>query len=233
MSALDLLERAIAIDPTYARAYSQKAWMLAWRTQQGWEDLDSGFSRARAAAEMAIRYDPEEPWAYIAWMFVSTFIGDPEKLRSSGRKAIELNPNFALAHSFLGVAYALTGQGDKAFEWIEKARRLSPRDIFRDEFELHTCMAFFQIGDYRKAAEYGAKASMPRPEHVYPHLMIATCYGHLGERGAAEVEVARVLRLVPEFSMATAEKVCVYLDAADKQRFLDGLRAAGIPDNPS
>jgi Flp pilus assembly protein TadD len=149
---------------------------------------------------------------------------------SSARRAIDLNPNFALAHSFVGAAYALTGRGHEAFEWIEKARRLSPRDMFRDEFDVHTSFAYFQIADYAKAAEFAAKASVPRPDHVYPHLMLAICYGHLGALDSARDEVARVRSLAPDSSLAIADKVCVFLDPADRARFLDGLRKAGLPD---
>jgi Flp pilus assembly protein TadD len=179
---------------------------------------------------MAIRYDPDEPWTYIAWMFISTQTRDVGRVFSSARRAIELNPNFALAHSFLGVAYALNGRGPEAFEWIERARRLSPRDMFRDEFELHTSFAYFQVADYAKAAEFAAKASVPRPEHVYPHLILAICYAYLGALDGARDEVAKIERLVPGASIATAEMGCVCLDAADKARFLDGLRKAGLPD---
>lgn len=227
--AIDLLDRAIAIDPTYARAYSHKAWTLAWRIHQGWDSVESALPVSIAAAEAAVRYDPDEPWAYIAWMFIATHTRDVDKLYSSARRAIDLNPNFALAHSFLGVAYAITGRGPEAFEWIERARRLSPRDMFRDEFELHTSFAFFQIADYAKAAEFAAKASMPRPEHVYPHLMMAICYAHLGMLDTARDEIAKVKNLVPDASLATADKACVFLDADDRARFLDGLRKAGLP----
>jgi adenylate cyclase len=226
--AIELLDRALAIDPTYARAYSQKAWTMAWRIHQGWEDIESALPTAIDAAEMAIRYDPDEPWAYIAWIFIATTTRDIEKLLWSARKAIELNPNFALAHSCLGAAHALTGRGDQAFKMIETARRLSPRDIFRDEFDVHTSMAYFQVADYKKAAEFAAKASMPRPEHVYPHLLLASSYGLLGAAAAARDEVSKIARLAPDFSLATAAKACVFVVSDDRGRFLDGLRKAGL-----
>jgi adenylate cyclase len=228
--AIELLDRAIAIDPTYARAYSQKAWTLAWRMHQGWEDVESALPLSTHAAEMAVHYDPDEPWAYIAWMFIATTTRDVDKTLSSGRKAIELNPNFAIAHSFLGAGLALSGHGEQAFEWIEKARRLSPRDIFRDEFDVHTSMAYFQIGNYEKAAEFAAKASLPRPEHVYPHLILAASYGHLGAFEAARHESSKITQLAPGFSLATAAKVCVFMVADDIARFVDGLRKAGVPE---
>jgi hypothetical protein len=35
---------------------------------------------------------------------------------------------------------------------------------------------------------------------------------------------------VPGFSLATAEKVCVFMVADDIARFVDGLRRAGVPE---
>lgn len=226
--AIDLLDRALAIDPKYARAYSQKAWILAWRIHQGLDDRETMLPVSIAAAEAAVRYDPDDQWAYIAWMFIANLHGEVDRMMSSGQRAIEINPNFALAQSFVGVTYALTGRGAEAFEWIDRARRLSPRDIFRDEFELHTCMAYFQLADYRKAAEFAARASTPRPEHVYPHLMLAASLAHLGALDAARDEIVRIRRLVPDLSLAGADRVCVYIAADDRRRFIDGLRIAGV-----
>jgi TolB-like protein/class 3 adenylate cyclase/Tfp pilus assembly protein PilF len=227
--AVELLDRAIAIDPTYARAYSHKAWILAWRIHQGFADA-STLPQAIDAAETAIRYDPDEPWAYIARLFIANHTRDIDRCFTSARRAIELNPNFALAHSFLGVVYALTGRGNEAFPHIERARRLSPRDIFRDEFDLHSSMANFQIADYRKAAEYAANALLARPEHVYPHMMRASSFGHLGETELAREEVATIRRLAPDYTLGKIEKASVYMDPNDRLRFVDGLRKAGFPE---
>ncbi len=228
--ALGLLDRAIDIDPTYARAHSQKAWTLAWRALQGWEDMESTLPTAISAAEKAIQYDPDEPWAYIGWVFIFAITHDSQKMMSSARKAIELNPNFAIAHSFVGLAHAIAGHGTKAFEWIEKARRLSPRDILRHEFDLHTSFAYFQVADYEQTAVSATKASMPRPEHIYPRLLAAASHAHLGALDAAGNEVSNILRLVPDYSLAIADKVCVYVNADDRTRLLDGLRKAGLPE---
>lgn len=228
--ALDLLERAIEIDPSYARAYSQKAWTLCWRIHQGWEDVETALSAAIEAAEKAVHFDPDEPWAYIGWLFIATITRDGNTLISSARRAVELNPNFAMAHSWLGVAYALTGQGDKAFEWIDKARRLSPRDIFREEFDVHASFASFQIANYEDAIGFAARASMPRPDHVYPHLILAASHAHLGNLDAAGAEVSKILRLVPDYTLTLAASSSVFVVEADINRLVEGLRKAGLPE---
>lgn len=228
--ALALLERALAIDGNYARAHSQKAWMIAWRIHQGWEDADSALSKAINAAEIAVQSDPDEPWAYIGWLFISTITRDGERMIASANRAVELSPNFAMANSWLGAAYALAGRGAEAFEWIEKARRLSPRDIFKAEFDVHTSYAYFQVADYEAAAEFASRASLPRPHHVYPRLMRAASLAHLGRQEAASAEAGHITALAPQFDLSTAERVCVFIADDDRRRFVDGLRLAGLPE---
>jgi TolB-like protein/Flp pilus assembly protein TadD len=229
-SALKLLDQAIEIDPTYSRAYSHRAWTTVWRAFQGWEEMDTALQKATEMADKAIRYDAEEPWAYIGWLFVSIVHKDNQRMVSSAKKAIELNPNFAYAHSHLGAAYALGGHGAEAFEWIEKARRLSPRDMFHEEFDLHESFAHFQVGDYEQGAVCAAKASVPRPEHIFPHLIVAACHGQLGNTELARQEVIKVRQIVPSFSLAAAEKRSVFVAEDDTSRFLDGLQKAGLSE---
>lgn len=226
--ALILLDKAIEIDPTYARAYSQKGWTIAWRIHQGWEDVEQALPKSIKAAELAVKYDPEEPWAYVAWLFIATINRDAEMLLDTARKALQINPNFAMAHSWMGVAYALSGNGEKAFDWIDKARRLSPRDIFKEEFDVHTCFAYFQIADYKNACTFASKAMLPRPEHVYPRLILASSLAHLGNESAARTQAAKIQQLVPEFSLAEAEKSCVFVVPGDIDRFISGLRMSGL-----
>lgn len=228
--ALDLLDRAVEIDPTYAKAHSQKAWTTAWRTNQGWEDAASAIPAATDAANRALRIDPDDPWAYIALLFVAANKHDGPGMLSAASKAIELNPNFALAYSFLGAAHALTGNGAQSFELIEKARRLSPRDTFRIEFDVHTCMAYFQIGDYQNAALFAAKALEPKPDHLYPHFMLAASYAHLGSLEEAQAEISKITELLPGCSLTLAGERCVYATENERARFVDGLRKAGMPE---
>jgi len=226
--ALELLDKAIEIDPRYARAHSQKAWTIAWRIHQGWEDTDEAIRRSMAAAEKAVQSDAEEPWAYIAWLFIATILRDADLLLDSPRRALQINPNFAMAHSWMGAAYALTGDGASAFKWIEKARKLSPRDMFKEEFDVHTSYAYFQIGDYQSAYASAMKAMLPHPEHVYPRLLMATSLAHLGNLVVAEAQARRIRELVPGFSLASAQKTCVFVRDNDIARFIDGLRMAGL-----
>ena len=66
-----MLERAVALDPSYAQAHGLRAVCLAWRAFQGWEDRETAFTEAAEAADRAIACDPGEPWASLAHGFIA------------------------------------------------------------------------------------------------------------------------------------------------------------------
>src|SRR5262249_11930137 len=92
-----LLERSIALDPHYARAYT----MLSYTYLLGWlHPLDedhlspTALERAHRLARKAIQLDPNLPIAHAHLGQVMTFEGQHEQSIAEYERAIALNPNF-------------------------------------------------------------------------------------------------------------------------------------------
>jgi TolB-like protein len=226
--ATRLLEQAIALDPTYARAYGHKAWLAVWRAFQGWGRIDEALEIAGTDSARGIQLDVNEPWSHIARTFIGFATRDSDRSLSSSRKAIELSPSFAYGHSVHGCAFAFAGRGRDGLEQVELAMRLSPRDIWREEFELHYAFAQFQIANYDEAANFAERASLPQPGHVYPQLLLMASYGHLGEMEKAQEALIRLKKHVPKVSLAANDIVQVFVLDEDHNRLLDGLNKAGV-----
>jgi hypothetical protein len=96
------------------------------------------------------------------------------------------------------------------------------------EFDVHTSYAHFQIDDFQNAYASAHKAMIPRPKHVYPRLVMASSQAHLGNLEVARAQAERIRELVPDFSLAGAEKSCVFVRDDDIRKFVDGLRKAGL-----
>ena len=62
-TGINLLKRAIELDPGYARAHSLLAWIFATRVLLGTMDYERGISDGLTLAQRAIDLDPEDPWA--------------------------------------------------------------------------------------------------------------------------------------------------------------------------
>jgi hypothetical protein len=54
--------------------------------------------------------------------------------------------------------------------------------------------------------------------------------GLLGRLDEASAALARTRQLQPDLSSAHVANDTVFVDAADRSRFLEGLRKAGLPD---
>ena len=229
--AMKLLEQAIALDSRYARAYGHKAWLAIWRAIQGWDEMETAIEVATINSARGIQLDVNEPWAYIARAFIGVSTRDSELSLSSSRKAIKLSPNFAYGHSVHGVAIALSGRGADGLGEVELAMRLSPRDMWREVFEVHYAIAQFQIANYEEAARFAQRGSLPRPGHVFPQLLLIASYGHLGQMKKGQQVLQRLKNNSPDLLLTQENIVQLYVLDEDHDRLLDGLDKAGILRN--
>jgi adenylate cyclase len=227
--AINMLDRAIELDSCYAQALGLRAVCLAWRAIQGWDNRDVAFAEAAEGADRAVACDPREPWAYLAHGFIAVANRHDSGAVNAFSRAIDASPNFAYAHGLLGAAHAFGGRPDQAIECIDRGVRLSPRDIFGEEYDLYYAFAHFQAGRYVEAAADARRAIQQRPEHPTLHMMAAASYGLAGEIDKAKRAITQLINLVPNFSAAGVEKNFLYCQQEDRSRLAMGLRAGGLP----
>jgi adenylate cyclase len=226
--ALAMLDRAVELDPGYAQAHGLRAVCLAWRAFQGWENRDTAFTRAAEGADRAVACDPGEPWGHLARGFIGIANRHDSEAVGAFSRAIDASPNFAYAHGLLGAAHALGGRPDQAIECIDRGVRLSPRDIFGEEYQLYYAFAHFQAGRYAEAASAARMAIQQRPEHPVLYIMAAASYGLAGEIDKATRAIAQLTDLVPGVSAVGLEENFLYCRQEDRSRLARGLRAGGL-----
>jgi TolB-like protein len=140
-----LCRRAIAIAPGYGQAHSRLAWLLV-RTSWSGGEVAAILPEAMAEAQTALRLDERDSWAHVTHGMVlwrSRRHGEAER---EFRRALELNPNFALAHALLAVALAVDGSPAEAAISAGHALRLSPSDRLVD----FICCASDEIRSLRR-----------------------------------------------------------------------------------
>ena len=109
--------KAIALDPNYAQAYSNRgvAYYNKRQYDRGIEDLNK-----------AIAINPNYAEAYNNRGIVYNNKGQYDRAIEDYNKAIALDPNYAKAYNNRGFAYANKGQYDRAIEDYNKAIALDP-----------------------------------------------------------------------------------------------------------
>ena len=63
---------------------------------------------------------------------------------------------------------------------------------------------------------------------IPPHVLLAACYGNLGQIEEAQATWRAALRLNPDYSFEHRRSILPYKDAADLEHVVRGLCAAGV-----
>jgi len=180
--AIDHFERAIQLDPDYAPSYAglSLAWQR-WGTQSE-ANLNEFEPQARAAARKALALDDRLPEAYVAQGHLQSFHdwdwGGGEK---SIRRAVELEPRSANAHSGLANAYVQLGRYAEAIETYDKARALRNKPPDNPRFQALLANVYARMGKRNEAKQLLARLPYIANEHASP----AAAYAALGEYDAA------------------------------------------------
>jgi len=126
-SAIDYFNQAIAKDPSYALAYAGLADSYALLPNWSKEPVAEVLPKATVAAEKALSIDNNLAEPHVA---LGSVLSADLKLKEAKRefeRAIELNPNYAAAHYYLGIdVLAPFGQFDQAIAEIRRAIELDP-----------------------------------------------------------------------------------------------------------
>ena len=223
-----LLEKAIAIDPDYGQALGVLATSYMFTAHMGWMDMAAAMPLAERAALAAIRADGQDPWAHHALGHVHLFARRFEDSLAEFELALRLNPNFALAQGFYGLSLSYSGFWQDADEAARRALRLSPRDPYSAVYTGIAAYAQFLGGHYDEAMRLAREAVRQRGDFVGAHRVLTAAAGMAGESEVAKAALEACRRAQPNISLAwLAEYMPIHQDA-DRERYLEGFRRAGL-----
>lgn len=111
-------------------------------------------------------------------------------------RAIELDPNFALAYNGLSIIFMNTGQGELAIEYAGKAYALRERVSERERLAI-AASYFLVNGEVERAIEAQRLTVQTYPRLVTPHVNLSVCLNRLGQLEAAVAETKEAVRLDP------------------------------------
>jgi DNA-binding winged helix-turn-helix (wHTH) protein/Tfp pilus assembly protein PilF len=147
------------------------------------------------------------------------------------RDAIQLDPEFALAHVTLGRAYEDVGEDQKAVDHFTKAFEFRDHLSERERYYITTLYHESVTGDMIRAKEAGELWTRDYPRDGIAREKLATVYGELGEIEKANIQAQEALRLDPDstinvFNAITGVTSLNRLDQA--AQILDSARARGV-----
>ena len=124
--ALEIFEKAIELDPSFAKAHAGVARAHTFLVMDGYEAYERAAPKAELAARKALSLNPQLAEAHATLGEVDfledNVLGSEEEVR----KAIELNPSLPDAQDLMSDLAMLRGKPDEAVKAIEAAYRLDP-----------------------------------------------------------------------------------------------------------
>jgi tetratricopeptide (TPR) repeat protein len=237
---IDLLERALILEPRSADARIELAHILAGDVADGLSSsVQQDELRADELIREALERDPNRSGARAVMGLVRRIQGRWAESRVEWETAIALDPNNAWAFRQLGQTLMIQGEPEEAIPHLEKAIRLDPRayNIFIAYDALGRCHLFLGRIDEAVALIRKARALAPGVWDI--HLQLAAALGLKGDIDEAMREIAEAVKLKPDVnSIARFRALGVTqgfgnppYQAMSERTIRAGLRRAGFPED--
>jgi len=189
---IEILEQALANDPTSALAYAALG--------QGYSELVhsvlpvmEAMNRAHAAVEKAVELDPTLAEAHLA-LAMEQLYGefDFDASKKSLETALDLNPSLSDAWYHLAWWHEMKGHDDEAIAAGEKTVELSPLSSF---YAAWLAEQYRDAGDYGKAIELAESVIALSPKYPVAWYALGNVYleqGRYEDAIAAHTEIAHL-----------------------------------------
>jgi adenylate cyclase len=230
LEARRLAQEAIALDPEYGGAYTILAHTHlddVWFNRT--KDRDKSIKTAEQLTLKAIELSGQDTVTHRLLGMVFLSRNQYDKALIEAQKAVELSPNSAVDNFFMGFVLRFVGRYDEAILYLEKAIRLNP--VTPIMYLNNLAFAYAFSGQYEKAIPLWNKAIKRNPDYLFAYGGLTYAYQMSGNETKALEAAGEVLRIKPNFSVDhDAGKVNPFKDADLKNRWLEALRKAGLPD---
>ncbi|MCH6588798.1 MAG: tetratricopeptide repeat protein [Proteobacteria bacterium] len=225
----DYFERALALDPNFARAHADLAFSYSMELLSGWTAApEESLLLAKKHADFALELDPGLREVHFAMASVYLKERRFEEAIESSLRAIKIDPNYADAYVQMAWLQMYAGRAAEGIELVEQAMRLNPHYSFfystvRGLIALH-------LERLEEAAASFEAAVNRNPQFPMAHQLLAATYAHLGRIEDAEWEAGELLTLLPDFTLSAERARAPYKRQEDLEFYIEGLRKAGLPE---
>jgi TolB-like protein/Flp pilus assembly protein TadD len=232
IEALRQFKQALILNPEFAPAYAASAYVQCFDIINGYkkhsgESIDEVYQTAKKA----IALDDKDAKAHVVLGRINLLQCKHEDSIAELETAVKLNPNYADAYNGLGFALTMSGRSEDAIPQFEKAIRLSPYDPRVSSFHEMRAWALLVMGRYEEAAK-SARMSVRKPNaDLWAYATLSAVLGHLDLLGEARIAREELLKRKPDFSLGFVRQFVYYNKIpAHLERYIDGLRRAGLPE---
>jgi serine/threonine-protein kinase len=201
--SIKLFEQAIDIDPTYALAYTGVA--DAYHNLGGWGHLPfhEAYPRSRAAAIRALAIDEGLSEAHVSLAMVEKeYDWDWPAAGRDYERALQLNPNYAVAYQWYGEYLAALCRHSEAIAALRQAINLDPLSLI-----IHSTLGrhgYYFARQYDEAIAQFRKTLEMEDTFWVAHFWLGWTYATIGRLSEAFVELQTARRLDDNLEIVAA-----------------------------
>jgi len=227
--AVQMFQKAIAIDPGYARAYAglTDCYSLMYTN---WNAPAETLQKADEASRKALELGPELAEAHVARGLVLSLRKCFDEAQKEFETALRLNHKLFEAHYFYGRACVAQGKLTDAAKLFERASELNPEDYQASLLGGGVLAGLGRKADaeraYRRGCEAAEKHLQQHPDDARALCLGATGWVQLGEKERALDWARRAMAIDPDESMTLYNVACVYSLIGNAEDAIDVLGRA-------
>jgi adenylate cyclase len=227
---LELVEKALEIDPEYPLALALSAWCWAQHSVYNWtDDIPAAKAKALMLAERAANLSHDDPLILAVLGAVHNLGKNNGTARVLLERAVSLDPNSAWALSRLGWLEVYADRPQSARPYFERSIRLSPMDPMNFNNFVGIASSYQVEENDEAAAEYFQRALGERPNAFWIHRNLAPSLLALGREEEARQSLAVLDMAYPGLSLEKYRQAMLFSPRV-MDRLCGLLRQLGIPE---
>ena len=207
VQALTEAQRAVELSPDYGLAHAMLA--DAQATIYFWTSPDdAGTVRTiRTHIDRALALEPDSAVVLAHVAEAVNYIGQPRDAIRAAERAINLRPNFGVAHYCCAVACVLLDRTDEAMAHFDAELKAAPGSHTLFASYIWRGAAHVRGGDWAAAGLFYAQATQINPGATSGYLGEAFVAAHLGRAAEARALMTKVREMEPERALADWERI--------------------------
>ena len=228
---LRLAEEAIALDPKFPHPYHVMGVLHMIRALSGFsKNPRESLELANKMQRKAIELDESFAVARAVMGFNLLMLRKYDEAIAEAENAYRLAPGSSSVLYWYGTVLTNYGRSQEAVPILKEVLRLEPIPMNSRLRSLSAALR--DSGQYDEAIECIKKAIQREPNSIVSQLILTSTYAYAGREEEARTGAMEILRINPKFSIEQFMKASPQRDANARERFVQALKKAGLPEKP-
>jgi DNA-binding winged helix-turn-helix (wHTH) protein/TolB-like protein len=192
-AATNLFQRAVALDPCFARAYAGLSFIhFQTAFMRYTDDIAGEASRARRFAERGVELDPLDPFVNFTMGRTYWLEGDLESSLGWLERSTTISPHYAQGIYARAWTETMAARSQEGRSHVDLAMRLSPLDPLYYAMLGTRAFTHMAVGEDAEAADWAEQAARSPGAHVLIAMIAAAAHALNGDAARAAFWAANV-----------------------------------------